>query len=224
MSAVAALHDIISRIQVSARTAERDPLSATVIAVSKTVEPEGIMPLIKDGHRHFGESRLQESAAKWPTLRREVDNIMLHMIGPLQTNKAREAVALFDMIHTLDRPRLAGKLSHEMDLQGRRPPCLVQINTGRESQKAGIDPEDADAFISKCRQQWNLPIVGLMCIPPAQEEPSPHFAFLREVAHRNGLRHLSMGMSADFEVAVEFGATFVRVGTAIFGSRPSGDI
>ena len=224
MSAVANLYDITSRIQASARKSGRDPLSATLIAVSKTVEPEGIIPLIKDGHRHFGENRIQESAAKWPMLRREADNIVLHMIGPLQTNKAREAVAFFDMIHTLDRPRLAEKLSHEMDLQGRRPPCLIQINTGRESQKAGIDPDDADAFISNCRQQWNLPIEGLMCIPPAHEEPSPHFAFLREIARRNGLRHLSMGMSADFEVAVEFGATFVRVGSAIFGPRTSGDI
>lgn len=221
MTAVTALHDVTSRIQARAHAVGRDPLSATLIAVSKTVAPEHILPVIKAGHRHFGENRIQEAAIKWPTLRQKADDIVLHMIGPLQTNKAREAVALFDMIHTVDRPRLAEKLSQEMDLQDRRPPCLVQVNTGREPQKAGIDPEDADDFISKCRKQWNLPVEGLMCIPPAQEEPSPHFAFLREVARRNELNHLSMGMSSDYEVAVDFGATFLRVGTAIFGPRES---
>ena len=219
MSAVSALHDVTSRIQASARASGRSPQSAKLIAVSKTFESEDIVPLLKDGHRHFGENRVQESLTKWPALRQEADDIVLHMIGPLQTNKVREAIAHFDMIHTLDRPRLAEKLSHEMNAQSRRVPCLVQVNTGRESQKAGINPEDADAFISACRRNWNLPIEGLMCIPPADEEPSLHFAFLREIARRNGLQHLSMGMSADFEVAIAFGATYVRVGSAVFGSR-----
>ncbi len=219
MSAVTALHDITSRIKASARSAGRDPQSVNLIAVSKTFTAEDIAPLLREGHRHFGENRIQDSLEKWPALRTNIDDIVLHMIGPLQTNKVRDAVAHFDVIHTVDRPRLAEKIADEMERQGRRPQCFVQINTGREEQKAGIDPADADAFIADCRDKWNLPIEGLMCIPPAHEEPSPHFAFLREIGRRNDLAHLSMGMSADFETAVVFGATFVRVGSAIFGVR-----
>ncbi len=219
MSAVVALHDIMSRIKASARSAGRDPQSVNLIAVSKTFSAEDIAPLVRDGHRHFGENRIQDSLEKWPALRDISNDIVLHMIGPLQTNKVRDAVAFFDVIHTVDRPRLAEKLGDEMQRQGRRPQCLIQVNTGREEQKAGIDPADADAFIGDCRDKWNLPVEGLMCIPPAHEEPSPHFAFLREIARRNQLAHLSMGMSADFETAVAFGATYVRVGSAIFGER-----
>ncbi len=219
MSAVEALQDISSRIQKSARSAGRESSPTNIIAVSKTFERHDIVPLLEFGHKHFGENRVQEAANKWPVLRRNTKDVVLHMIGPLQTNKVKEAVALFDMIHTLDRPRLAEKLSREMELQNRRIPCLVQVNTGQEAQKAGVDPSDADAFIAECRQKWALPIAGLMCIPPAEDEPSPHFAFLREIARRNNLNHLSMGMSSDFEVAVMFGATYVRVGSAIFGPR-----
>ena len=159
--------------------------------------------------------------AKWPALRKADDDIVLHMIGPLQSNKAHNAVTHFDVIHTLDRPSLAEKLADEMGRQSRRPLCLIQVNTGREPQKAGIDPADADMFIVACRRQWNLPVEGLMCIPPAQEDPSPHFAFLRELGRRNKLRQLSMGMSADYDTAIAFGATYVRVGSAIFGARPA---
>ena len=219
MSAVTALYDIASRIKASAGFAGRDSNSVNLIAVSKTFTAEDIAPVLHEGHRHFGENRIQESLEKWPALRSDIDDIVLHMIGPLQTNKVRDAVAHFDVIHTVDRPRLAEKLADEMERQGRRPQCFVQINTGREEQKAGIDPADADAFIGDCLNKWNLPVEGLMCIPPAAEEPSPHFAFLREIGRRNGLAHLSMGMSADFEIAVTLGATFVRVGSAIFGAR-----
>ena len=219
MSATVAFHEITSRIKASARAAGRDPQSIKLIAVSKTFTSEDIAPLLKEGHRHFGENRIQESLAKWAALRGSANDAVLHMIGPLQTNKVRDAVAHFDVIHTLDRPRLAEKLADEMARQGRRPPCLIQVNTGREPQKAGVDPAEADAFIAACRQRWNLPVEGLMCLPSAHEEPSPHFAFLREMAHRNELMQLSMGMSADYEVAVAFGATYVRVGSAIFGPR-----
>ncbi len=222
MSAVVALHDITSRIKASARSAGRDPSSVNLVAVSKTFTAQDIAPLLREGHRHFGENRIQEALEKWPALRNGIDDIVLHMIGPLQTNKVREAVAHFDVIHTVDRPRLAEKLAEEMERQGRRPQCFIQINTGREDQKAGVDPAEADAFIGDCRGKWNLPVEGLMCIPPADEEPSPHFAFLREIGRRNELSHLSMGMSADFETAVAFGATYVRVGSAIFGARGSG--
>ncbi len=193
------------------------PATTTVIAVTKTVDASNIQPVINAGHRDFGENRVQEAAAKWPALRRP--DTRLHLIGPLQSNKAAEAVALFDVIHTLDRPKLAHVLAEEMAKQSRRLPCFVQVNTGLEPQKAGIAPQDADAFIAQCRSEWNLPVVGLMCIPPVNEEPSPHFAFLREIARRNGLDQLSMGMSGDYAVAVLFGATHVRVGSAIFGVR-----
>ncbi len=169
--------------------------------------------------RHFGENRVLEAAAKWPVVRKDTPDIYLHLIGPLQSNKAEEAVALFDVIHTLDRARLAEKLAEEMRRKSRRLPCFIQVNTGREPQKAGIDPTEANAFIASCRGQWNLPVVGLMCIPPINEQAAIHFAFLREIAMRNGLSQLSMGMSEDFESAIAFGATHVRVGSAIFGAR-----
>ncbi len=193
------------------------PATTTVIAVTKTVEGPRIQPLIDAGHRDFGENRVQEAAAKWPALRRA--DTRLHLIGPLQSNKAAEAVALFDVIHTLDRPKLALVLAEEMAKQNRHLPCFVQVNTGLEPQKAGVAPLEADVFLAQCRDEWKLPVIGLMCIPPVDEEPSPHFAFLREIARRNGLDQLSMGMSGDYTIAALFGATHVRVGSAIFGAR-----
>lgn len=215
----AALTAIRARIAAKSRDAGRGPADVTLIAVSKTHGPDAIAAAIHAGQRHFGENRVQEAAAKWPALRATTPDLQLHLIGPLQTNKVPEAVALFDVIHTLDRPRLAEKLAAEMQQQGRRLPCFVQINTGREPQKAGIDPAEAEAFIAACRATWNLPVVGLMCIPPVDEQAAIHFAFLRELAKRNSLSQLSMGMSDDFETAITFGATHVRVGSAIFGRR-----
>ena len=191
----------------------------TLIAVTKTVSADAIGPVIRAGHRHFGENRIQEAAEKWPALREIAKDITLHLIGPLQTNKTADAIALFDAIHTLDRPKLAEFLKREMARQNRRPDCFIQVNTGREEQKAGIDPAEADGFIAYCRDKMALPVVGLMCIPPLAEEPSMHFALLRKIARRNGLNGLSMGMSGDYEVAAMFGATHVRVGSAIFSAR-----
>jgi PLP dependent protein len=169
----------------------------------------------------FGENRVQEAAAKWPALRQAAPNLQLHLIGPLQTNKVRDAVALFDVIETVDRPKLAHALVEEMKRTGRRPTCFIQVNTGEEPQKAGVLPEATDAFVGLCRDEFGLPVAGLMCIPPVDEEPALHFALLAEIARRNQLKALSMGMSADFETAIRLGATHVRVGTAIFGERPS---
>ncbi|MEQ9447551.1 MAG: YggS family pyridoxal phosphate-dependent enzyme [Rhodospirillaceae bacterium] len=219
MSAPNAFADVRSRIEASATDARRDPEEITLIAVSKTFGADDIAQVLAHGHRHFGENRVQEALGKWPALREAYGDVVLHLIGPLQTNKVRDAVSHFDVIHTLDRPRLAEKLAAEMDRQKKRIPCFVQINTGREQQKAGVDPAEADSFIADCRTRLGLPVDGLMCIPPADEEPSPHFAFLREIARRNGLERLSMGMSADYETAILFGATHVRVGSAIFGPR-----
>jgi len=171
------------------------------------------------GHRVFGENRVQEAQAKYPALREAYPDLALHLIGPLQTNKVRAALAIFDVIESVDRPRLAQALAKEMNHSGRRPPCLIEVNTGEEARKAGILPADADGFIVECRDRVGLSILGLMCVPPIDEEPAPHFALLREIARRNGLAVLSMGMSADFERAIRFGATHVRVGTAIFGAR-----
>ena len=203
--------------------AERDfgraPGLVALIAVSKTVPADGIRPALEAGHRLFGENYVQESATKWPALKDAWPKTELHLIGPLQSNKAREAVALFDAIHTLDRPSLAKELAKEMDRQGRRPRLLVQVNTGAEPQKGGVLPDEADAFIGRCRSEHGLQIDGLMCIPPAADLPSPHFAFLGQIAARNGLPLLSMGMSADYEPAIQLGATHVRVGSAIFGAR-----
>ncbi len=202
------------------RDAGRDPATVTLVAVSKTFGAEAIMPVIAAGQRIFGENRVQEAKAKWPALIGQYPGLELHLIGPLQSNKAREAVALFDAVHSLDRASLAEALSKEIVKQGRRPVLFVEINTGAEPQKAGVLPQDADGFIAACRDRYGLEISGLMCIPPLDEGPAPHFALTAKIAHRNGLKLLSMGMSADFKTAIAFGATHVRVGSAIFGARP----
>jgi PLP dependent protein len=210
------------RIALAARAAERPPESVTLVTVSKTHSAASVREALMAGHRVYGENRVQEAQAKYPQLREEFPDLALHLIGPLQTNKVRDAVAGFDVIESVDRPRLAQALAREMEHSGRRPPCLIEVNTGEERQKAGIMPADADDFIGECRERLGLPIIGLMCVPPLEEEPAPHFALLREIARRNDLNILSMGMSADFEKAIRFGATHVRVGTAIFGARGSG--
>ncbi|KAA5604718.1 YggS family pyridoxal phosphate-dependent enzyme [Roseospira marina] len=209
-----------AEIATAARDADRDPATVTLVAVSKTHGPERAEAALTAGHRVFGENRVQEAQSKWPALRERVPDLELHLIGPLQSNKAADAVALFDVIESVDRPKLAAALSREMERQGRRPTCLIQVNTGEEPQKAGIVPTEADAFIAHCRDDLGLPVTGVMCIPPADEEPAPHFALLRQIARRNGLDVVSMGMSGDFAIAVGQGATHVRVGTAIFGTRP----
>ncbi len=206
-------------IGVAAREAGRDPQDVSLVAVSKTRSPEIIQAALESGHRLFGENRVQESEAKWPALKEAFPQTALHLIGPLQSNKVRPALALFDVIETLDRPKLARALAREMEKSGHRPDCFIQVNTGEETQKAGVPPAQADAFIAACKEDFALPVAGLMCIPPFGEEPAMHFALLREIAARNGLESLSMGMSGDFEKAVRFGATHVRVGTAIFGPR-----
>ncbi len=213
------LAEVLARIGTAARQAGRDPAEVTLVAVSKTHGPERILPVIEAGQRSFGENRVQEAKAKWPALRARFPDLVLHLVGPLQTNKAREAVALFDVIETLDRPKLALALAEEMARAGRRLPCFVQVNTGEEPQKAGLAPAATDAFVDACRQRHGIDVVGLMCIPPVDEPPAPHFALLAKIAARNGLTQLSMSMSADFATAIRFGATHVRVGTAIFGSR-----
>lgn len=207
------------RIEASARAASRAPDSVTLVAVSKTHPAASVRAALAAGHRTFGENRVQEALVKYPQLRDEFPGLALHLIGPLQTNKVRDAVANFDVIETVDRPRLAQALADAMERTGRRPPCLIEVNTGEEPQKAGVMPADADRFIDEFRTRFGLPVIGLMCVPPLDEEPAPHFALLREIARRHGLEILSMGMSADFEKAIRFGATHVRVGTAIFGAR-----
>ena len=199
--------------------ARRDRSSVTLIAVSKTFDADAIAPVIAAGQRVFGENRVQEAKAKWPGLISAYPGIALHLIGPLQSNKAREAVALFDAIHSVDRPSICEALAKEIDSQKRRPQLFVQLNTGEEPQKAGVAPAEADAFIARCREKYGLPISGLMCIPPVDDAPAPHFALTAKIAERNGLKGLSMGMSADFAIAIQFGATHVRVGSAIFGHR-----
>lgn len=208
------------RIAAACRRAGREPSAVTLVAVSKKQPLARIEAALAAGHRVFGENRVQEAQAKWPALRARWPDLRLHLVGALQTNKAADAVALFDVIETVDRPRLAAALAREMDRQGRRPTCLVQVNTGEEPQKAGVPPAEADAFIMHCRDEVGLPVAGVMCIPPAGEEPAPHFALLHGIAARNGLPMVSMGMSNDYDVAVPFGATHVRVGTAVFGARP----
>jgi pyridoxal phosphate enzyme (YggS family) len=208
-----------AEIAVACAEAKRDPASVTLIAVSKTFAADAIEPVIVAGQRVFGENRVQEAKAKWPALRSAHPGLELHLIGPLQSNKAKEAVALFDAIHSVDRPSIAEALAKEIARQDRRPLLFVEINTGAEPQKAGVLPEDADAFIKTCRETHGLEIAGLMCIPPFEEAPAPHFALTAKIAARNGLKLLSMGMSADFATAIAFGATHVRVGTAIFGGR-----
>jgi PLP dependent protein len=201
------------------RDAGRDPASVTLVAVSKTFAAEAIEPAIAAGQRVFGENRVQEAKAKWPPLLSRHPGLELHLVGSLQSNKAKDAVALFDAIHSLDRASLAQALAKEIDRQGRHPLLFVEINTGAEPQKAGVTPQDADAFLAACRDSYGLKVSGLMCIPPANEAPAPHFALTGQIARRNDLSLLSMGMSADFPTAIAFGATHVRVGTAIFGAR-----
>ena len=199
--------------------ARRDRAGVTLIAVSKTFGADAIVPVIAAGQRVFGENRVQEAKAKWPELIAPHPDIELHLIGPLQSNKAKEAVALFGAIHSVDRPSLCQALAKEITAQKKHPLLFVQINTGEEAQKAGIAPADADAFIANCRDRYGLTISGLMCIPPVNQAPGPHFALTAKIAARNGLEHLSMGMSADFATAIQFGATHIRVGSAIFGHR-----
>ena len=213
------LASVRSAITEAARRAGRDPAAIDLIAVSKTQSSERIEEAIAAGQRAFGENRVQEAAAKFPALKSRHPDLRLHLIGPLQTNKAREAVRLFDAIETLDRPRLAEALAAAMEKEGRRPDCFVQVNTGEEPQKAGAAPEEADGLIAEARDRWGLPVVGLMCIPPLGEEPALHFALLAKIARRNNLARLSMGLSGDFETAIRLGATELRIGAAIFGER-----
>jgi len=215
----ARLVEVRSVIATAAHAAGRDPAAVTLVAVSKTFDAERIRPAIAAGQRVFGENRVQEAEGKWPALKAAHPDLDLHLIGPLQTNKVRAAVALFDVIETVDRPKLAAALADEMRRSDRRLRCFVQVNTGEEPQKAGVAPRDAVAFAQHCRDELGLSVEGLMCIPPVDEEPALHFALLRELAARAGLAGLSMGMSADYPVAVAFGATHVRVGSAIFGHR-----
>jgi pyridoxal phosphate enzyme (YggS family) len=208
-----------AEIGTACRNAGREPNSVTLVAISKTFNSDSIVPAIEAGQRTFGENRVQEAKAKWPELRQRYGDIELHLVGPLQSNKAREAVALFDFIHTVDRTKIAAALAEEMSKQGKRPRLLVEVNTGGEPQKAGVLPQNADAFIAECRDKHGLSIEGLMCIPPLEEVAAPHFALTEKIARRNGLPLLSMGMSADFASAIQFGATHIRLGTAIFGER-----
>jgi PLP dependent protein len=209
-------------IAAACREAGRDPATVTLVAIAKTFGAAAIEPIIAAGHRIFGENRVQEAKAKWPALRERYPDVALHLVGPLQANKAREAVALFDAIHSLDRATLAAALAKEIERQGRQPLLFVEVNTGGEPQKGGVLPQEADAFLATCRATYGLNIAGLMCIPPYEEPAAPHFALLAQIAKRNELNLLSMGMSADFSLAVRFGATHVRVGTAIFGQRSAG--
>ena len=219
-SGVAArLAEVRRKIAEACADAGRDPATVTLVAVSKTFAAEAVEPVIAAGQRVFGENRVQEAKAKWPALRARHPEADLHLIGPLQSNKTKEAVALFDAIHSVDRPNLCAALAKELERQSRRPLLFVEINTGAEPQKAGILPESADAFLHDCRATYGLTIAGLMCIPPHDEPPAPHFALTAKIAARNGLKLLSMGMSADYEIAISFGATHVRVGSAIFGAR-----
>src|SRR4051812_729573 len=210
---------VCAEIAAACAEAKRDPASVTLSAAAKTVPADAIEPGIAAGQRVFGENRVQEAKAKWPALREAYPGLELHLIGPLQSNKAKEAVGLFDAIHSVDRTSIAEALAKEVAKQGRHPTLFVEINTGAEPQKAGVLPEKADAFIKTCRETHKLEIAGLMCIPPFEEAPAPHFALTAKIAARNGLKLLSMGMSADFVTAIAFGATHVRVGTAIFGGR-----
>lgn len=213
------LAKVRQHIAAAARAAGRDPASITLVAVSKTHGADRVRELLDVGQRVFGENRVQEAEEKFPALKAEYPDLKLHLIGPLQTNKAREAVALFDVIQSVDRERLAAALAKEMTRADRRPDCYIQVNTGEEPQKAGVLPAELDAFVASCRDMHKLPVVGLMCIPPVDEEPALHFALLAKMAARNGLAAISMGMSADYETAIRLGATHVRVGTALFGHR-----
>jgi len=213
------LSAVKSRVEAAARDGERDPAAVTLVAISKTHDAQRIAQAIAAGHAVFGENRVQESEGKWPELKAANPDVILHLVGPLQSNKVKRAVELFDVIETVDRLKLARALAREMAASGRQLDCFIQINTGEEPQKAGILPGEADAFLKVCRDEIGLPVVGLMCIPPADQEPGLHFGLLAEIAKRSGIVGLSMGMSGDFETAIRFGATHVRVGTAIFGPR-----
>jgi pyridoxal phosphate enzyme (YggS family) len=215
-AAAQAYHEVVTRIARAAQACGRDPAAVTLVAVSKQQPWEAIAPVLAAGQRVFGENRVQEAMARWEA---RAEGLTLHLIGPLQSNKAREAVAFFEVIETLDRAKLARALAEEVQKQGRRPRLYVQVNTGEEPQKAGVIPAEADAFIAACRKDYGLEPEGLMCIPPADEPAGPHFALLAKIAARNGLAKLSMGMSGDFETAIAFGATSVRVGSAVFGAR-----
>ena len=210
---------VVTRIAAASLISKRNVSGVHLIAVSKTFAADDIRPVLISGHRVFGENRVQEAMAKWPALRAEFPGLKLHLIGPLQSNKAADAVALFDAIHTIDRPKIAKAVADEMAKQGRRLELFVQVNTGEEAQKAGVMPADAKAFVEMCRGELKLPVAGLMCIPPVEEEAAVHFAFLAKLGRDLGLLGLSMGMSGDYETAIAFGATHVRVGSAIFGSR-----
>ena len=220
MEAISAnLATVCGRIEAAARAAGRPAEGVTLVAVSKTHPADSVRAALAAGQRVFGENRVQEAIAKFPGLRRDYPDLKLHLIGPLQTNKAREAVGFFDVIETLDREKLARVLAEEIQRAGKAPALYVQVNTGEESQKAGVAPGESDAFIATCRTRYGLAVEGLMCIPPEDEPPAMHFALLAKIAHRNGLDRLSMGMSGDFEVAIAYGATSVRVGSALFGAR-----
>lgn len=213
------LRKVRERIEQAARRSGRPAGSVSLVAVSKTFEARDIRPVLKAGQRIFGENRVQEAQGKWPELRQEFPDVDLHLIGPLQSNKAKEAVALFDVIETVDREKIAKALADEMRKQERQLPVYVQVNTGLEEQKAGVDPRMAVDFVDRCRRAYGLTVAGLMCIPPLEENPGPHFALLEKLAGEAGVERLSMGMSGDYETAIAFGATSVRVGSAIFGSR-----
>jgi PLP dependent protein len=213
---------IKERVWRAAQSHGRDPASVKLVAVTKTFAAESILPVLLQGHRYFGENRVQEAMHKWPGLRERFPDIELHLIGPLQTNKAREAVALFDCIETLGRPKLAAALAAEIRRQGKAPRLLIQVNTGAEPQKAGVAPADTVKFAEQCQREFGLTVTGLMCIPPLEDDPLPHFEALAALRDRLELSDLSMGMSADFEIAIRAGATMVRVGSAIFGSRRQG--
>lgn len=217
------LRAVKARIAAEAEACGRAASAVRLVAVSKTHDADTVAQALEAGHRVFGENRVQEAAAKWPELKRRYPGVDLHLIGPLQSNKAKEAVELFDAIHSLDRPKLAEALVRLRDEGHALPRLLVQVNTGCEPQKAGVLPTEADAFLARCRTEWKFEVAGLMCIPPVGQEPSPHFALLRKIATRHGLAELSMGMSDDYPVAVSLGATLVRVGSAIFGARPPVD-
>ena len=223
-NAVEGLSAVLDRIAVAEAEAGRAAGSVQLVAVSKTFDAETIRPVIEAGHRVFGENRVQEAQGKWPSLKADFADIELHLIGPLQSNKTKEAIALFDVIQSIDREKIAREIAKEIKNQGRAPRLYIQVNTGLEPQKAGIDPREAVAFVERCRTEHGLSIDGLMCIPPFDENPGPHFALLEKLAREAGVGRLSMGMSGDFETAIAFGATDVRVGSAIFGHRPKQQI
>ena len=216
------LRTVAAELKSALIEAGRAPGSVTITAVSKTHDADRILPALEAGHRVFGENRVQEAMGKWPPLRERFPDLELRLIGPLQSNKAKEAVAFFDVIETVDRPKIAQALATEIEKQDRHPRLLVQVNTGEEAQKAGVAPQDADGFIAQCRDEYGLDIAGVMCIPPAEDDPAPHFALLAKIAARCGLAEISMGMSADYRIAAQLGATHVRVGSGIFGARQYG--